>query len=815
MFEKAEEAKKATDPVSPAPISSSPNFADASSSHMDDGDSGEIGKKIAGIVILLIVLAALGFGGFWAYKKFFSQPKSSSTSPSALSDAQKLQEELDQAKLTANLPGNENAGSDSANLNGTEQGVEYLSFSNFYSEPDNSLAANINDYSLPLNIKSDVLNYYDVARKLNLDKSLNDLNNNGFTIIDNPFSNDPKNPDAKKLNNFYSVYNTLNSKQIPTLVTADFLTYYHQNIMKKAFKDIEENVFYGNLWDIANHLFEVSKNRYNTRLTEVGNINDPILEGARLEMAYSATLIEILKPAEGQINTKNDLNDKSKFTLQEAEDFSFNLPQYLKVDVLKEVQNIREHKVSAKSPVMLYTRDYREFVVPEEYKANAKLNNFYLATRWLNTVFPIYYKSSACPGCALDAEDWRIQMVAASYLAQDVFGDQNTKDKWARIYKVLTFFKGLRDDVSLVNHRDALVELFGADYKLEEIFSNANSQSGENFQKLQDKILSLEFLDAYGAFNKKDSQNFGKLGVKMLADFYWPNDYIFSQLTNPAVSTYKGVTPKASNNTACRLGGIWQRCIGFALDIINVVFPIPSQNAYFTENTNYQRYNDQVGAVKKRLDALNNTWHNNNYWTTLKTIKTSLSNPENYKPAFARNTSWVSKETNRALATWVNLQLPADKFGLYQKYSQAENVNGSVKFLEYSYVEPNLILVNELLANNTMVKDMFSALKMNNEVNQVAVSLNETETKLKTLKAIMEKELTGITLSDDDIQFIDKLIKEYKVDENSSKTFKIKGLSNRTLTEDLSDVRLLVLVQKRGNDLVMAVGPVFKYWEKK
>jgi len=70
-------------------------------------------------------------------------------------------------------------------------------------------------------------------------------------------------------------------------------------------------------------------------------------------------------------------------------------------------------------------------------------------------------------------------------------------------------------------------------------------------------------------------------------------------------------------------------------------------------------------------------------------------------------------------------------------------------------------------------------------------------------------------LSDEDVQFIDKTIKEFKMDESSNKSFQITGLAKRTLTEDLSDVKLLVLVQKRGNDLVLAVGPMFKYWEKK
>lgn len=814
MFEKVE-AEKSSAPTPAAPVPApSPNFTAAGEDF--SSESPEMVKKIVGMLVIIIILGGIGFGGFWLFKKYVKRSPAPAATSTGMTDAERLAAELEQAKLTANLPGNENAGLNQASSTDLSQEVEYLSFSDFYQALDSSMEVKIDDYSLPLNTKADVINYYDIARKLSLDKVLGNLNNNGFAIIDNPFSNDPKNPDAKKLNNFYSVYDTLSRKQIPTLITADFITYNYQNTMKKTFKDVEENVFYGNLWDISNSLFDTAKARYNDRLAQIGDVNDTVLEGARLEMAYFATAIEILKPAEGQINTKNDLSDKSKFTLQESEDFAFNLPQYLKVDVLKEVQQIREHKAVLKSPVMLYNRDYKEFVVPEEYRTNAKLNNFYLATRWLNTVFPLYYKNADCPSCSLDVEDWRIQAVAAAYISQDVFNDNVIKNQWARIYKVLTFFKGLRDDVTLVNYRDALNELFGAGYKVEEVFGSGNPQAGDNFSKLQSKIAGLEFLDAYGALDKNNPKNKEKLGVKMLAEFYWPNDYVFSQLSAPAVSTYKGSgAPKTSNTTACRLGGVWQRCIGFALDIINLIYQIPAQNSYFVENTNYQRYGDQIKALRDRVAVLNKTWYNNNYWATLKTLKSSLENPENYKPVYSRNSAWTGKETNRALATWANLQLPADKFGLYQKYSQPENLTGGSKFMDYNYVEPNIPLINELIANNNMVREMFKALRLDRDVNQVSVSLNDLDYRLQALKKMMERELKSEQLSGEDIQFIDKMIKEFKVDENSTKFFRLSGQGGRTIMEDLTDVKLLLLIQKRGNDLALTVGPIFNYWEKK
>lgn len=112
---------------------------------------------------------------------------------------------------------------------------------------------------------------------------------------------------------------------------------------------------------------------------------------------------------------------------------------------------------SAKSPVLLYQRDYRSFVVPEEYKSNAKLNNFYLNTKWLSSEFPLYYQDkNECPDCELDFDDWRVSMITSSFIAKDIFDSYELKNKWARIYKTLAFFKGLRGELTYVHYRDAL-----------------------------------------------------------------------------------------------------------------------------------------------------------------------------------------------------------------------------------------------------------------------------------------------------------------------------------------------------------------------
>lgn len=93
--------------------------------------------------------------------------------------------------------------------------IEYLAFADFYKTPDNTIVSQIKDYSLPVNVKIDVANYYDLSRKLNLDDALDDIGNQGFSLIPNPWN--------KEAPDFYSVYEQLKTKQIPVLITSDFI----------------------------------------------------------------------------------------------------------------------------------------------------------------------------------------------------------------------------------------------------------------------------------------------------------------------------------------------------------------------------------------------------------------------------------------------------------------------------------------------------------------------------------------------------------------------------------------------------------------
>ncbi|MHB8904487.1 MAG: DUF3160 domain-containing protein, partial [Patescibacteria group bacterium] len=484
-------------------------------------------KKIIFLIILALGILVLAGIGFFIFKKYTANKNikvdNNPVNPIVTSTQPVLPDFT--SPLTATST---EASSSFSNLV-----IDYLSFPDFYKAPDNNIVPKFIDYKLPLNVKLDVLNYYDLSRKLNLDPALDGLNNDGFALIANPY--EKENP------GFYGVYENLETKQISPLITSDFIIYYYQNILKKVFKDIEENVFYDNLWSTNKDLYNAAKNRYEARLAAVGDINDSVLEGERLEMAYFAVALELLKPAPNQIAAKGVIDDQSKFLPTEVDRFYFVLPPYLRDDVLREEKLIREAKVKTKSPVLLYTQNYSDFSVPSEYNVNVKLNNFYLTTKWLNSVFPLYYRDKNCLDCLLDKEDWRINFIAASLIANDAANLPDLKNKWARIYKVMSFFKGLREDLSYVQYRDSLVAVFGADYNITQLFDDKNKFAAVNLEKLKTKILTYNMLEIQGGYNKDNPSERPQIGFKMLTDSYWPNNYLFNKLSVPNVSNYLGV----------------------------------------------------------------------------------------------------------------------------------------------------------------------------------------------------------------------------------------------------------------------------------
>jgi len=491
------------------------------------------------------------------------------------------------------------------------------------------------------------------------------------------------------------------------------------------------------------------------------------------------------------------------------------VPPYLRDDVLKEEAMIRQAKGTTKSPVLLYSKNYADFTVPVDYRAQAKLNNFYLTTVWLNAVFPLNYRNSHCPDCLLDYADWRINLTAASFMAQDFSSLPELKNKWARVYKVMSFFKGLREELNYVQYRDALTAVFGADYKIDRLFDDTNSEAKANLEKLRNKLLTYNFPAIQGGRDQSQPVEAALLGFRMLAEPFSPNDYLFARLTYPNVGVYQAASLPSDNLTACQVKGAFRRCQGFALDPVNLVFPLGA-NDYFQVNTDYAGYASAASDLKKELTE-SGLAHATSYWSTLSLIGAYLEMPKASLPIFSRNEAWNEASLKTAPALWVNWQLPWEEFSLNQLF-HGQGLTNLSRWNENSYVEPNLTILNELIATNDMIKAMFNALQLDREAPLALSLLSGAGDNLSLLKDVVVKELRGESLSADDNESVADFTKQLTITPAKAEDKRLTigfGQQKTGLKEDLSQLELMLVIHQEGESKVLSVGPVWDYIESK
>ncbi|MCF7860012.1 DUF3160 domain-containing protein [Patescibacteria group bacterium] len=793
MFEdlKNEEAEKATDGAN--------NFVTASE-HEQYSDVGGSKKKLLMIIIGVFILAVLVFAAWYLFGILKNKANNNLPTDNTVS-------EEEQARLnSAHLDGSEDANENGEQLidNGA---IEYLSFANFYKLPDNNLETiNFKEYDLPINIKVDTANYYELSRKLSIDGGLDSLNNQAFAVIDNPWE--------KEASDFYAIFNKLNEEGVPFYLSADFISYYYQSILKQSFKEIEEGVFYESLWNISQTLYEQAKTRYEARLAVMGNVNNRILEGERLEAAFFAVSLELLKPQIAQVDIENKF-DAGRFSPQDQRTFAFTVPDYLTDDVLRELKLIREAKETVKSPVLLYDRNYKNFIVPLEYKDNARLQNFYLAGAWLNSVFPLNYRDDACPDCLLDYDDWRINFTAASLISQDFAASQELKNEWARVYKTISFFKGLRDSWNYVDYRDNLSSVFGEDYDITAIFAEENPDANANMERLRQALLNKETVPMQGALNLKTMPGYTKAGLQFLADFYWPNEFIFGSLSYPEVGLYLAeVKPPKNNVTACNVLKKYQRCQGSGQDVLSLIYPT-WRGENFLENSNYANYFEALDNLRPLAEsAINNNL--NNYWSSLLLWRSYLNASAESLPAYVRSAAWREQGVMAAAGAWTDMQLPLDKLNLKNKVSQGNNLSVSANVPDYAWLEPSIDYFDRLLAYNEMILGMFKALGIDERSSLATNHLRDAGLQISGLRGLALKQAQGIDLDSDDNQFIRDFALMYTVSESGEKILSWRNDKlGATLKETLKAPRLMVVVHAMSDKIVLAVGPIFDYQESK
>lgn len=696
--------------------------------------------------------------------------------------------------------------------------AEEVFFGNYF-EPENLLidpkAAPI---ELPINVKNDAANYYSFTRQIDLDAVIDDLNNRGFAVIENPF------PAAK---DFYSVYGELNNRNLPFLVTSDFMIYYFQNRLKEIYKTIEGDNFYAAFWNLNKELFEQSDKRYRDRYAKEGMINDPLLEALRLEAVYFAINLELLKPKPGQIMPSSkesviiggELSDK--FSSLEAQEFVFTAPDYLEPTISKELELItkaaKTNKLQ-KSPALLYDRDYTEFVVPDQYRRQSRLNNFYLASRWTRSVFPLFFRNENCPNCLLDEDDWSINLTAAALISRDLSANQDWQNEWAKVYKLWSYFDNLRSELTYVDYAQAFTAQFGGQ-TVEDVLGPGNGKRMENLIAWQSRLAAFDFDPLSGGFDRQTEEGRRLSGLRILADEFNPDQYFYNKLIGKPAGNFINYDNKAKYDgllTGCNSDyNTMYRCRAFGADILNLIFDEPITWQYFAINTNYQGYGNATPTLRRHLAAFDKIdWHLNLYWTTLDGVRNYLNSRRQQPFSHTLGAAWTEQGLKTGLGANLNANLPNDDWR--PAYQRSTSVLPTDNLVKYHFVEPNLALINNLLADARMIYNVSLGLGLAKENH---AEFTDLIADLNGLKELAVKEHQNQDFNFSDWQFANELVTKFYAANLGAKSktliFNHPELKRTyRLDQSLGPVKLLVEAQRQQGKVVLVAGPIFNYQEK-
>ncbi|MFA6215201.1 MAG: DUF3160 domain-containing protein [Patescibacteria group bacterium] len=682
--------------------------------------------------------------------------------------------------------------------------------SSFWQEPDLSYKPASLTYQLPLsNIKEQVTNYRDFSRKIDLEKFLPKLSSNGFVVIASPFSAKPA--------DWESSYLLLKEKPLPLLITADSVISLYQTTIQVIYKEIEEEIFYPSLWQLLKEMFDNVKQRYEVKRQQYGIENDPATEANRLELAYLATALKLLQPSPAQI--KESLSsDKKYFSAQEGDEYKVPVPAYLAAEINGELQLITSRNQSAKSPIFLYQKNYQNYSIPQAYRTSEKLKNYYLAITWLNdSLFPLWSQANNCQNCSLDETDHQINFLASLYLTNDLASDQSLKNRWANIYKSISFFKGLEANLTYLDYHQALKDTFGENYNLNEIFSGKQADLKENIAKLQAKINSLTF----PALLKGQPETKEKAGLRLLRNYYLLENKILAELAGSNLGNYTGETKTEKDLpfTTCRGEKNYYRCISTGLDLFNLLQNQTAKEILEqTANSHYENYQaslNHFSAEIKNFDQY--TWHDNAYLSLLFALKSLDGKTKAGYPAFMANAAWAKKSLNTGLAAWTNFHRDIN----FEKTSMVK-VTGLPAYFSYGYVEPQPEIYHQLLANTKMIIDGFNTLKIISPQNKSYERLTNLKTVLETAAAISKKELENKPLEVTDYNFINDFAYQIKgiigdiKKENiqNQYVFSYSLAEKKSLNEQLNGLNYLIVAYPgEAGKLFFAIGPILNYNE--
>jgi len=455
--------------------------------------------------------------------------------------------------------------------------------------------ANIPGHPLPLNT-ADIENYQEFFEKMPLNAgALQLLEKNAFVVIPTPldiaeqevfldFTREFANPK----DDFVAYYQVLKNIDVPIFITSDSLLHYYHIFFDTTLMRLERDLFYHDIWEISKELFETSLNYYNY-------FEDDLKEAARRNVAYLSVAMELLKPEENQVISKETLKEEyclpemeqeicemmiagvkdiygeqasyQYFSEEEFEYYCSEVPEFVRFVVEEEIDLINEHKGWESSPIFVYQEDYSQYVPRGHYTKSEKLKNYFKALMWYGRMTALIEGSpslaageSMCSGGVegiISEYDARIQTLQAFLLSEKFISSQNIRERWERIYNITSFMVGFSDDLGPYEYGKVLQEFFLVEngmVNIEKITENYNELKKVISEypyepKIYSGLGACELLMPCPPLSDNNIQNL-KLqakdllsqtkGFRLMGQRFTLDSWLFSEIVSPYSGEYDG-----------------------------------------------------------------------------------------------------------------------------------------------------------------------------------------------------------------------------------------------------------------------------------
>lgn len=540
----------------------------------------------------------------------------------------------------------------------------------------------------PYQVKTDLSNVENQGRFEFSPEAQTMLAKNGFVVLPEMHSE------------FFLVYELNRYDGIPNLITTDAMLHNYHLFFDYLLKNAEANQLRVELQRLNQGMLESSKNQLEALK------NSPWENAARRNLAFFAVGSRLLDP-------------------------TVKIPQEVKDVVETELQLIQSQSQTAISPLMAMgstpdeleslKEDYTQYIPRGHYTRSENLKAYFQNMMWYGRMT-----------FRLKSDDETRSAVLMTLAVKD----SSNFESWEKIYQTTKFFVGESDDLGLMAYSRLLEEVYGSHSSLNTLI-NDNDKWQHFLSKAKElqgpKINSIPIFDA----NIQPDREQEVKGFRFMGQRYTVDADIFQRLIYREV----GENPQGE-----------RRLLPKGLDIPAAM---GSEEAYRIleeeGQTQYLNYPQNMSRLRQYISGLDATvWHNNLYWSWMKTLKPLTEPKTKGYPSFMLGKAWIRKELNTYLGSWTELKHDTI---LYAKQVYAEMGGGGDDAIDdRGYVEPNPHCYANLASLAAMTREGLEARGLIAE--QDAQSLQLMETLALNLKTISEKELQNQALSDEEYELI-------------------------------------------------------------